>query len=100
MSKVTFEFNGEKEAQDIEDIVNRHKYQSACYELQKLRREIYKYWDDKKFSFKDGKLLTEEDFEKARQNNERLMGTESYIKTEDILDALDIILDEVNDLLY
>lgn len=97
MAKVVFEFDECEDRDDVNIIVNRSKLLTALYDLQSLRRNIYKGYmnglvtiKDNQVVFKDGKALTEYNTE----------GAEEYINTDYLISRLDEILNDVNYLIY
>lgn len=95
MAKTIFEFDEFEDRDDINIIVNRHKLVTALYELANLRRNLYKGYaniivvKDNEIVFKDGRALKEYNTD----------NTEEYINTDDIINKIDGILEEINSLI-
>lgn len=95
MAKTIFEFDEFEDRDDINIIVNRHKLVTALYELANLRRNLYKEYaniivvKDNEIVFKDGRALKEYNTD----------NTEEYINTDDIINKIDGILEEINSLI-
>ncbi len=95
MAKTIFEFDEFEDRDDINIIVNRHKLVTALYELANLRRNLYKGYTniivvkDNEIVFKDGRALKEYNTD----------NTEEYINTDDIINKIDGILEEINSLI-
>lgn len=102
MGKSTFTFDTNEERTEIQDIINIPEYKSALYELQKLRREIYKYYipESATVCIQNGnKVLTQEDYIKSANENKIIENTKTYISAEYIEQRLDDILEDVNKLI-
>lgn len=101
MGKVIFEFDDqEDELREIDLVVGRHKLVCALYDIQNLRREIYKgYADQHTISVKDNRVITSEEFKAANMAGEMISGSKEYISTDYILDELDRALENVYQLL-
>lgn len=102
MGKSTFTFDTNEERTEIQDIVNIPEYKSALYELQKLRREIYKYYIPESVTVciqNGNKVLTQEDYIKSANENKIIENTKTYISAEYIEQRLDDILEDVNKLI-
>jgi len=95
VAKTIFEFDEFEDRDDINIIVNRHKLVTALYELANLRRNLYKGYTniivvkDNEIVFKDGRALKEYNTD----------NTEEYINTDDIINKIDGILEEINSLI-
>ncbi len=95
MAKTIFEFDEFEDRDDINIIVNRHKLVTALYELANLRRNLYKGYaniivvKNNEIVFKDGRALKEYNTD----------NTEEYINTDDIINKIDGILEEINSLI-
>ena len=108
MSKVTFEFDEDKNRSDINVIVNRYKLISALEDLDTLYRNLYngKIYDPDNIVYitKDSRIATEEDYKEAQDRGKPLSGLGYYIKQDWIENKLDDILQNVrqtlNDYLY
>ena len=102
MSKVIFEFNENKDRDDINIIVNRHKIVYALQQIQDLHRKIYngKLYDDVTINVKDGKVLTEEDYKRFQEDGEYpVKGTKEYLDSDYIERELDSALEHIYNLL-
>lgn len=102
MGKSTFTFDTNEERTEIQDIVNIPQYKNALYDLQKLRREIYKYYipESETVCIQNGnKVLTQEDYIKSTNENKIIENTKTYISAEYIEQRLDDILEDVNKLI-
>ena len=94
MPKVTYEFDENKDLEDINLIINRHKLSLLVNELYNFRRDLYKGYvpEGVYISIKDNKVVTAEDREKAEGLIE---GTKGYIDDDYVIDEIDRILDNV-----
>lgn len=102
MGKATFTFDTDEERTSIQDITNIPSYKNALYELQKFRREIYKYYIPESATVRiqnGNKVLTEEDFIKSANENKLIENSKTYISTDYIEQRLDDILEDVNKLI-
>lgn len=102
MAKVTFEFDNNKDRDDILFIVNKSKIYCALYELNDFYRKLYngKLCTDDIITVKDNKVLTDADYKKFREAGDYpVSGTTEYIKTSYIENILDDALQDVISLL-
>lgn len=103
MAKVIFEFDEAEDRYDINMIVNRHRLMCAAEELSNLYRKIYngKIYDEEDSIYvkPDGKVATEEDYEKVRNEGKFLEGGKYYLRQEFVERELGYILDKVSDLI-
>lgn len=95
MAKVNFEFDESEDMVDIKEVVHRHTLMSALYDLKDLRRELYKGYKNNIVSVKDGKVLTQKDYDEANAKGEFISGSQSYIPVDDIINCLDDVLGDV-----
>lgn len=106
MAKVIFEFDEGTDGYDIEVIVNRNKLLSALYEIQNLRRTLYKgYYNQNDYisilteDQKPIRMITNDEIEEANSKGETIEDTVGYVREEYIIDEIDRILSDVNSLL-
>ena len=102
MAKVTFEFNDEEDNNEIILVANRHRLAYALNEVANLYRALYngKLYTEELVTIKDGKVLTDEDYEKFRETGEYpVKGTKEYLSVDYLENKLDIILDNIRDFL-
>lgn len=106
MARVTFEYDENEERNDVNVIVNRYKLLSALYEIQGLRRTLYKGYCDKNdyisILTKDRKpvrMITDEEQNQANLKGETIEGTVGYVREEFVIDEIDRALSDVYDLL-
>lgn len=104
MAKVEFEFDENDDRYDVNIIVNRHKLVEAVDELSDLYRKIYngKIYDDKDVIYvkENGRVATQEDYDKANKEGKFLSGGEHYLRQKFIEVELDRILEDVRPFLY
>ena len=91
MGKVTFEFDENKESRDIELIVNRYKMICALDELEKYRYDLYNGHRDEVISVRNGRRIERDE----NKTIEDVKNTEASLEVDDVLNALDDILDDV-----
>lgn len=91
MAKVTFEYDEDEDLNAIKVIVNRHKLCSALADVDNLRRDLVKGYNDNWICVKDGKVLKEgDDYSESSE----------YTKTDWIINELEKCLDGLYDLIY
>lgn len=93
MAKVTYVFDENEESSDINVVANRHKLICAGYDIQQLRRDLYKGYMNDIITVKDNKVITEEDHKK--NNYMPLEDAKSYIEIDSVIDKLDQIIDNI-----
>lgn len=91
MGKVTFEFDENKESRDIELIVNRYKMICALDELEKYRYDLYNGHRDEVISVRNGRRIERDE----NKTIEDVKNTKACLEVDDVLNALDDILDDV-----
>lgn len=120
MSEVIFKFDAIEEANEVKFIADRYKVMNALEELSNLRRSIYKgfysesdyclvledivestNWTGEKYKVRKAvKLVTQEDIEKACENNKLCVeGAVAYLSSEWVEKRINEILDQVAHLL-
>lgn len=106
MAKVTFEFDENEDRDDVSIIVNRHKLLSALYEIQNLRRTLYKgYYNENDYvsilteDRKPIRMITDEEQNQANLKGETIKNTVGYVREEFVIDEIDRALSDVYDLL-
>lgn len=96
MGKVTFEFDEEENLDDINFIVNRKRIIAALDEICNYQRRLDKGYVNA--------IMIKGDTILGRNNNtvsvDDALGSEYYIKDEDVYDEIDKILNKISDLLY
>ena len=95
MAKVTFEFDDQEDNYDILLVTNRHKLVSALYQLNEFYRKLYngRLYTDELITIKDGKVLTEDDYNKYAEAGEYpVKGTKEYLSTDYLENELDCML--------
>lgn len=106
MAKVTFEFDENEDRSDINEIVNRHKLLNALYEIQNLRRTLYKgYYNENDYvsilteKYKPIRMITQEELKEASMTGKSIENTVGYVREEYVIDEIDRALSDVYDLL-
>lgn len=97
MGKVTFEFDDIEESYEILLTVNRHKFAHALDELKNYKRQYYKGYLNNTILIRDGKEIVTEEERKSYDYD--FKGVEQYVRTEDVENDLERILDIVIGLL-
>lgn len=93
MAKVTYVFDENEESSDINIVANRHKLICVGYDIQELRRALYKGYIDNIITVKDNKVITEED--RKENNYMPFEDAKCYIEIDRVIDKLDDILDSI-----
>lgn len=92
--KVTFEFTNRH---DINLVTNRYKMINALSEIANYRRELEKYEVPNEIVVKDNKILSEEELKDYNLSYE---GRKTYLPTEEVVEKLNDLLDEIYWLIY
>lgn len=103
MAKVIFEFDDNEESNEVNIVANRHKLVCAVNELSDLHRRIYNgklYEDESIYVLKEGRVATQEDYDKANKEGKFLEGGKTYLDSNFIEGALDRILEDVRGFIY
>jgi len=106
MAKVTFEFDENDDRCDVNVIVNRHKLLTALYDIQNLRRSLYKgYYNENDYvsilteDRKPVRMITDGEHKEANMKGETIENTVGYVREEYVIDEIDRALSDVYDLL-
>lgn len=92
--KVTFEFTNRH---DINLVTNRYKMINVLSEIANYRRELEKYEVPNEIVVKDNKILSEEELKDYNLSYE---GRKTYLPTEEVVEKLNDLLDEIYWLIY
>ena len=96
MGKVVFEFNEEEDFVDINLVVNRKRLVAALQEVGNFMRKIDKGYLKNMLMVKGREVIGKTG---CTVNVNEALGSEYYIKDEEVYDELGRILEKVNDLL-
>ena len=97
MAKVIFEFDEEKDKEEIKNIMKRDDFKYALEKIRKYSRSLHKGYINNEIIVKNKKVIAEGT--EALTLDEDMIGGKSYIPVSDVIDELDDCLKTVLELL-